>query len=115
MRANAILILIAVVLSLVTFRYKSLDNVSPCIITPGCVSQDNTLGRITIKKQGYPLVYRETITFEPAVQTNFAIVKSEPKGMSVTSIGINTIFWYALLFSITTYVKPQIKTKRPKK
>ena len=96
-RKQIIIMLAAAFLSVGIIRWNYVSNVPPCISSPGCNSSE--IGKLTFRRQGYPLIYREVVTFEPNSDSpiKYAISTAEPEGFSTVHIIINIIFWYAVL------------------
>lgn len=96
-KTNLVLVIIALVLSLGIIRITTSYGVDPCAQSIGCQMGDGPTGKLTTRKQGYPLIYREVAIFEPSSGTSYASVQAERQGFSKPNIFMNVVFWFALL------------------
>jgi|GEM_PF-2953193 len=96
--ARLALVTVALALSLLVIRRDGLANVAPCEMTPGCVSSNTVVrGTFTTVHYGFPVAYRETKIFRPTKNADYQEMRLTQQGVSVSTIILDVIFWYALL------------------
>lgn len=105
------IIVVACLISVLSYTWKTVDNVPFCVNAAGCNFSIEPKGQITDRQYGYPLSYKKTSTFIPehndqndAKYTGYAEATTEQQKLNVLNIIINTIFWSALLFSLTRLI-----------
>lgn len=104
-------IAIAGLIGVLIQTWKTVDNVPFCVNSAGCNFSIQPKGQITDRNYGYPLSYKQTSTFTPehndqndAKYAGYAEATTERQPFSWYNILINTVFWAALLFSITRLI-----------
>lgn len=98
-----VLLLAASLLSLLFGTSYTRSNVPVCVDTPDC-RYDGPRGELTITRNGFPAVYHELVTFQPANNkeqgpnyAGYAIASKNRQDLNYLNILFNIIFWYALL------------------
>lgn len=96
--SRLILGIIAVILSLALFTRDGVRNVSPCDLTPGCVSTNNDIrGTYITTDQGYPAPYKHTETFRPTQGANYKQASLMQQNVNIAAILLNVVFWFLIL------------------
>jgi hypothetical protein len=116
----AVVLGLALLLSLAVIRSHSISNVPFCHYAAGCRPDAQPRGKIATRTYGYPLAYRQVQIFNPANSNEksrdyagYAETRVESQAFSLPSVIVNVIFWFALLHLLSRFVRPT-KTLVPK-
>ena len=104
-------LLLAVIFSTFIVTSTTTTNVSACVQSPGCVSlQNQPYGKITVDRYGFPVTYRETVTFQPnnsnqkaANYAGYSSASTTTMQASYIDIAISVLFWLSLLHVIAKF------------
>lgn len=90
----------SLLLSVFVFRYNTRSDVPYCIDSPACRGTE-TKGTVTRRAYGYPLAYKESVTFSPkdSSQAGYGSASRETD-INYPNVAVNTVFWFALLMMI---------------
>ena len=92
------LVTIALALSLIVFTRDGMRNVSPCDMTPGCVTANQSIiGTFITTRQGFPVAYKVTQTFQPTKGASYKQASLTQQGVDAAAIALDVLFWFALL------------------
>jgi len=95
---RSVILLCAMLLSLLIIRRDSLQNVSPCAITPGCVTANSRVsGTLITTSYGFPVAYRTTQSFRPTQGADYKEMSITQRAINIPVVIINIIFWFCLL------------------
>jgi hypothetical protein len=111
-RIQLLSLIIAIILGAFITRTETRYNTMPCALTAGCGYSNQELGNLSTRKQGFPLAYKELVTFQPTQNNRYAETSMQLEQDSGPTIIVNTIFWFALLELIRSYYKMFRKPKR---
>lgn len=102
-----VIMLVATLLSVFSMSSQTVSNVPFCIHAAGCHFGIEPKGQITDRQYGYPLSYKKTSTFIPEHNdekdpkyAGFAEANVEQQKLNLVNVGINIIFWSALLSTL---------------
>lgn len=121
-KRSALFLVLAIILSTAIVRTHSVSNVTACTQSPACTYPNSMpTGTLTTSQYGYPLHYREVVSFVPVNNNEhaphyagFASSSVETQGISKVDIVVNIIFWFALLTSLAMFI-PLNRTAKSKK
>ncbi len=95
---RGVMLVTAVVLGVLIIRRDSLHDVTPCSVTPGCVTANSRIsGTFTTTQYGFPAAYRTTQAFRPTQGADYKEMTITQRTINIPIIVINVIFWFCLL------------------
>lgn len=108
-----VVLVLAVVLSLASSTSVTFSNTAPCAGAISCDSTDLPRGELTTIERGFPRPHKTEQIFKPDAKSRsqgaYAEARSGAEGINYFSVGVNVVFWFALLYLLAQFIRPRAK------